>query len=87
MRNLKKLKLNKHKIAAIRNLHTIVGGLENSNAVTICDETGDVSVTCETNCTCEVLTNTPGGCEETKPGTTRPNTNLQPTATCPPDLG
>jgi hypothetical protein len=89
MRNRRKLKLNKHKIAAISNLQFIVGGADNSNAITICNETGDVSVTCITNCdfTCNGETNNPSVCEITNPGTTRPNTGVVLTSTCPPDLG
>ena len=86
MRKLRKLSLNKHKIAAISNLHLIVGGAENSNADTFCAETGAVSVTCETNCGCNDITNLPNSCEITNPGTTRPNTGVQPSVTCP-DVG
>ncbi|MEM6687756.1 MAG: hypothetical protein AAF617_18410 [Bacteroidota bacterium] len=85
MKKLRKLTLNKHKIAAIRHVKFILGGADNSNAATFCDVTGDVSVTCITNCNCD-QTNIPPSCQVTNPGTTRPNTGLQPSATCP-DLG
>jgi len=75
---MRKLKLKKHKIATINNSFFIIGGAENSNAATFCDVTGDVSVTCLTNCDCDV-TNENTVCYETEPGATRPNTGKTPT--------
>jgi hypothetical protein len=79
---MKRLQLKKHKIAVINNTHLILGGGDNSNADTICNQNGNDSVTCLTNCqTCET-TNANSPCTVTHPGTTRPNTSDKNTVTC-----
>lgn len=52
---MKKLTLKKIQIAAIGNANFLKGGSENSNIDTICDPTGDVSVTScvHTDCDCQ----------------------------------
>ena len=47
---MKKLTLKKIRIAAIGNANLIKGGSDNSNADTLCDPTGDESVTSCENC-------------------------------------
>ncbi|WP_298520650.1 hypothetical protein [uncultured Kordia sp.] len=81
---MKKLSLKKMQIAKIGNIHSVFGGSENSNAVTICEETGAVSVTCFTNCNCgNNITNLPNSCKTGYPSNTRPNNSVQLSATCP----
>ncbi|WP_298520653.1 hypothetical protein [uncultured Kordia sp.] len=79
---MRKLKLYKYKIAAINTPNLLLGGSENSNAITICEETGEVSVTCHTN-SCDEQTNQPASCNQTNPGDSRPNSSIKLSATCP----
>ncbi|MBC8755667.1 hypothetical protein H2O64_13395 [Kordia sp. YSTF-M3] len=71
---MKKLTLKKIQIAAIGNVHQIIGKSENSNTDTICDNTGNNSITCLTNCEgCNNTTNIFSPCTATTPGATRQN--------------
>ncbi|WP_046758431.1 hypothetical protein [Kordia jejudonensis] len=55
---MKKLILKKIRIAAIGNANSIKGGSDNSNADTMCNPTGDDSVTSCENCEDNTTTST-----------------------------
>jgi len=74
IQHMRKLTLKKRKIAAITNANFIMGGGENSNEATMCNNTGDNSVTCETNCMGCYTSNANSPCNGPTPGTTRANT-------------
>ncbi|MEM6687755.1 MAG: hypothetical protein AAF617_18405 [Bacteroidota bacterium] len=84
---MKRLTLKKYKIAKITNAHVILGGGDNSNAATLCNNTGYNSVTCETFCLGCDTTNVNSPCDVSTPGTTRANSGKTVTQNlCPDDL-
>ncbi|MGH1383385.1 hypothetical protein [Kordia sp.] len=73
---MKKLNLKKIKIATIGNTQSILGGANNSDVDTICNNTGDESITCQTNCDTCNTTNANSPCTVTHPGNSRANKSL-----------